>query len=181
MFYTRPYCYQHQSKISKSRYFSCWCIWPPSHLWLFFHYPIKLKKNAKQLKPRRFFHGKKKDEFLVNLQKNFKNIPSNLDPNKLMDKILLCTSDAINCTFPKQIPSHNINKRITNPWVNKEFLKAQSIRDKLKLKWIKSGKVANSPLHCECKRQARSQNFFLFYCSFCWSRTQRISQFWQNV
>ena len=108
------------------------------------------------MKPKRFFNEKKKGEFLVHLKNNFKNMSYDLNPNQFMDKILLYNSDAINCIFLKQKPSKNICKRIANPWVNKEFLKAQAIRDKLKLKWIKSGKVANSPTHCEYKKQKKT-------------------------
>ena len=48
-------------------------------------------------------------------------------------------------------PKHR-NKRLKNPWMTKTILKAQSKRDRLKMKWIKSGRMNNSNDHITYKQ-----------------------------
>ena len=57
-----------------------------------------------------------------------------LDPNSLMDRILLCIKDAINTTFPLKKVSRKEAKKLQNPWMTKEILDDQKKRDALKKK-----------------------------------------------
>ena len=76
---------------------------------------------------RRFFSESKKEKFLDCVNERFKNIDFNLDPNSLMDKVLLSTKDAINVTFPYKKVSRKQAQMILNPWMTKEILKEQKI------------------------------------------------------
>ena len=55
-----------------------------------------------------------------------------LDPNSLMDRVLLCIKDAINTTFPLKKVSRKEAKKLQNPWMTKEILDEQKKRDALK-------------------------------------------------
>ena len=100
---------------------------------------------------RRFFHESKKDEFLKHLKENL-NINTNIDPNPLMDKILLALKDAINKTFPLRRVSRKQALKLQNPWMTDEIRKEQKNRDKLKKRWIESGHTPNSPEHIAYKK-----------------------------
>ena len=80
---------------------------------------------------RRFFHENKKDIFLKHLKENL-NIDLNLDPNPLMDKILLALKDAINKTFPLKKVSRKQALKLLNPWMTNEICIEQKTRDALK-------------------------------------------------
>ena len=79
----------------------------------------------------RFFHENKKDIFLKHLKENL-NIDLNLDPNPLMDKILLALKDAINKTFPLKKVSRKQALKLLNPWMTNEICNEQKTRDALK-------------------------------------------------
>ena len=101
---------------------------------------------------RRFFHESKKDEFITFLNENLTNTNLNIDPNSLMDKILLLIKDAINKTFPLKKVSRKQAQMLLNPWMTNEIRKEQKTRDNLKKQWIKSGHIPNSPVHIAYKR-----------------------------
>ena len=108
-------------------------------------------KNPFKNTYRRFFRESKKDKFLEHLADNLREADLNLDPNPLMDKILLLTKDAINKTFPLQKVSRKQALKILSPWMTDEIREEQKTRDKLKKKWIESGHIANSPEHIDYK------------------------------
>ena len=103
-------------------------------------------------KPRRNFNISKKETFLACLKNEISHQNLNVDPNTCMDTILSCFKNAINSVFPYETPSKNKNKRLKNPWMTKKILKAQSKRDHLKMKWIKSGRINNSTDHINYKQ-----------------------------
>ena len=109
-------------------------------------------KNPYKNTYRRFFHESKKDKFLESLKSNLdKEDFSQDDPNSYMDKLLLCIKDAINATFPLKRVSRKQAKKLRNPWMTKEILKEIKIRDNLKKKWIKLGRVIDSSDHIAYK------------------------------
>ena len=55
--------------------------------------------------------------------------------------------DAIKQVFPLEDSSKNQEKRRDHPWITKMILKEIDKRDKLKLKWINSGRRNNSDEH----------------------------------
>merc|ERR1712002_926935 len=76
-----------------------------------------------------------------------RNTELNIDPNSLMDKILLLTKDAINVTFPLKKVTRKQALMILNPWMTKEILQERKNRDNLKKKWIESGHPKDSLEH----------------------------------
>ena len=60
--------------------------------------------------------------------------------------------DAIEQSFSWNKVSNKQAKKILNPWMTNEILDKQKLRDKLKKEWIKSGKMANSPVHLKYKK-----------------------------
>ena len=92
-------------------------------------------KNTYKNTYRRRFHESKKEKYLEHLKENLQNYDLNkLDPNSLMDRILLCIKDAINKTFPLRKISRKEAKKLLNPWMTKEILDEIKKRDKLKKK-----------------------------------------------
>ena len=57
-------------------------------------------KNGLQNTYRRTFPDNKEEHFVKCLEKNLSDIDFNLNPNQIMDNILLATKNAINLTFP---------------------------------------------------------------------------------
>ena len=109
-------------------------------------------KNPYQNTYRRFFHESKKNLYLKQLKENLNETDlDKLDPNSLMDRVLLCIKDAIHSTFPLRKVSRKEAKKIQNPWMTKEILKEQKIRDQFKKNWITSGHAENSPQHLNYK------------------------------
>ena len=95
---------------------------------------------------------KKKENFVKSLKANLDKVDlNNLDPNYLMDKILLATKDAIDQNFPYKKVTRKEAKLILNPWMTKEILKERKIRDDLKMKFCKH-KIVNSEDHINYKR-----------------------------
>ena len=105
---------------------------------------------------RRHFCDNKKGKFLAQLEVQLKQTNHLSDPNQLMDGILLAFKDSINTIFPLKKVSNKEALSIMNPWMTKELLSKQKIRDKLKQKWIKSGKIPNSVTHLAYKKQRNS-------------------------
>ena len=59
---------------------------------------------------KRFFTERNKDKFVHCLEKNLENLDYNLDPNSIMDDILIATKEAIDTVFPlKKYPGSNQN------------------------------------------------------------------------
>ena len=101
---------------------------------------------------KRLFPVEKKDNFVKALKANLDKVDLNsLDPNYLMDKILLATKDAIDQNFPYKKVTRKEAKLILNPWMTKEILKERKIRDDLKNKFCKH-KIINSEDHVNYKR-----------------------------
>ena len=74
------------------------------------------------------------------------------DPNSIIDSLLTKTKQAINEVFPIEQLTKNESLISLNPWMTVEILRARKKRDKLKLKWIKSGKIPNSVEHIAYKK-----------------------------
>ena len=68
-----------------------------------------------------------------------------------MNRILFCTKDAINTTFPLKKVSQKDAKKLLNPWMTKEILTIIKKRDELKKEWILSGHIENTPEHIAYK------------------------------
>ena len=113
---------------------------------------LSKRRNPFKNTYRRSFHESKKDDFVLRLKNNLDSCNLNVGPNLLTDTILLSIKDAIEQTFPMRKVSNKHAKKIQNPWMTKEILKEQQIRDKLKKEWILSGKIPNSPLHVNYKK-----------------------------
>ena len=96
---------------------------------------------------RRSFCENKKEKFLDCLNDRLRNANLNIDPNSLMNKLLLLIKDAINATFPFKRVSNKQARMILNPWMTKDILKEQKKRDNLNKKWVESGRIVNSPEH----------------------------------
>ena len=96
---------------------------------------------------RRCYPESKKDDYCTRLKHNIDSSNLDVGPNLLLNWVLLSIKDAEEQTFLMRKVSNKQAKRILNPWMTSEILKQQQIRDKLKKQWIKSGKIANSPLH----------------------------------
>ena len=83
-------------------------------------------KNPYQNTYRRFFHESKKDLYLKQLKENLNETDlDKLDPNSLMDRVLLCIKDAIHSTFPLRKVSRKEAKKIQNPWMTKDILRSK--------------------------------------------------------
>ena len=101
---------------------------------------------------RRHFTESKKDTFLKCLEEKLEKIDINKgDPNELLDELLKSTKEAIDIMFPLKKVSNKQALKMSNPWMTKELLKQHSTRDKLKKKWIKSGRIGNSLEHIAYK------------------------------
>ena len=108
------------------------------------HLPIfgimKLSKPNRNLdlqnSYKRFFTERNKDKFVHCLGENLVNIDYNLDPNSIMDDVLLATKKAIDTVFPLKKVSRKQSKLMINPWMTNDILKEQDTRDKLKMKFI---------------------------------------------
>ena len=95
-------------------------------------------RNDLQNTYRRFFPDSKKDKFIKCLENNLADINYNLNPNQVMDNILLSTKNAINEIFPLKRVSRKQANLIQNPWITKEITKEGRLRDKLQRKFINS-------------------------------------------
>ena len=129
------------------------------------HLPIfasmKLSKsntNTLQNTFRRSFLDSKESEFVKCLENNLKNIDFNLNPNKLMDSVLLATKHTIDSIFPLKKVSRKQSKLILNPWMSKEILKERKVRDELKRKFIQT---KNSEDHNKYKKQRNKVNHMI--------------------
>ena len=122
------------------------------------HLPIfglmSLKKCTNPFKNtyRRIYHDSKKDDFVTRLKENVDNNNFDVGPNLILGRVLLSMKDAIEQTFSWNKVSNKQAKKILNPWMTTEILDKQKFRDKLKKEWIKSGKIANSPVHLKYKK-----------------------------
>ena len=95
-------------------------------------------KNNLQNTYRRSFPDSKEGKFVKCLEENLSDIDFNLNPNQIMDNILLATKNAINQVFPIKKVSRKQAKLIQNPWMTNEIIKEGKLRDKLQKKSVES-------------------------------------------
>jgi len=96
---------------------------------------------------RRCFHESKKDAFLDCLKIKLDRSKTVVDPNKMLDSLVLSITEAIQVTFPKQNLTVKQELSILNPWFDKELINQQKLCEKMKMKWVKSGHVVDSEDH----------------------------------
>ena len=115
---------------------------------------MSLKKCTNPFKNtyRRIYHDSKKDDFVTRLKDNVVNNNFEVGPNLMLGRVLLSMKDAIEQTFSWNEVSNKQAKKILNPGMTNEILDKQKLRDKLKKEWIKSGKIANSPVHLKYEK-----------------------------
>ena len=106
------------------------------------------QKNVK----RRRFTEKKKELFLETLTKNLSTLNFDSDPNETLNSILDKTKSTIEHVFPFESQTKNQSIIAVSPWMTHEILKARKIRDNLKFKWIKSGRLEDSVEHKTYKK-----------------------------
>ena len=108
------------------------------HLPIFASMSLSKTKNSLQNTYRRSFPDSKEEKFVKCLEENLSDIDFNLNPNQIMDNILLATKNAINQIFPIKKVSRKQAKLIQNPWITNEIIKEGKLRDKLQTKSVTS-------------------------------------------
>ena len=105
------------------------------------------KKNVLHNTYRRFFSDSKEDKFVKCLEKNLSDINYDLNPNEVMDNILLSTKNAINEIFPIKKVSRKQAQLIQNPWISNDIFKEGKFRDlnyKENLLKVETGKTTKT-------------------------------------
>jgi len=101
---------------------------------------------------RRRFTEKKKPKFLDCLENKLTTLDINTHPNHAIDNLLAKVKESIDTVFPLENFTKDQSLLALNPWMSVDVLQARKIRDKLNMKWLKSGRIENSPEHIAFKK-----------------------------
>ena len=96
------------------------------------------KSAKKDMGMWRFFDDRKKEQFLLSLEKKLEGINQSDHPEKILEGLTEATKSAIHTCFPLRKMSNRAKKRALIPWFDTEIFKDEKTQSRLFRRFVKS-------------------------------------------